>query len=230
MKTDFTIRTSFVLSCGVHAAVFLLFSFVIVLDLGSAMPFVEITYVGSSGGSASMRSAVFLKIAIEKPPLINLPDREFATESVVSNIEEKVLLVPEVLGKIELGRVYARSKLDSGILGVTRPSVETVKLLSLDIEKKYIIKGTLAGRKIIIRPPSPEYPQWAVKGSLEADMKLRITVSPQGVVEKVERVQSTGYPRMDLMASRYIKQWRFESRILDTESETGVVSVKFRLK
>lgn len=230
MGTDSTIRTSFVLSCGVHAAIFSLFSFVIILDLGSAMPSVEVTYIGNSEGRLPARGAAFKKISIEKSPSINLPDRTFATESVVSDTEEKISLVQAVAGKVDLRRVYARSRPDSEVLSVTRPPVETVKPVKLDLEEKYAVEGNLAARKIIIRPPSPEYPQWAVKSGLEANMKLRVTVSPQGVVERVERVQSTGYPRMDLVASRYIKQWRFESRILDTESETGVVSVKFKLK
>ena len=231
MGTDSTIRASFVLSCGVHTIIFLLFSFVIMLDLGSAMPSqMQVTYIGSSEGRVSARNAVFRKISIEKTPSINLPNRAFATESVVSDTEERVSLVPAAAGKVGFGRVYVRSRLDSEALDVSRPSADTSQPVSLSVKKKYDIEGKLAGRKIIVRPPSPEYPQWAVKGGLEADMKLRVTVSPQGVVERVERVQSTGYPKMDLVASRYIKQWRFESRVFDTESETGVVSIKFRLK
>ncbi len=230
MGTDSTIRTSFVLSCGVHAAIFSLFSFVIVLDLGSAMPSVEITYIGSSKGRASESSAVSREISIEKPPSINLPDRTFATESVVSNVEEKVSLGQSAAGKIDIDRVYARSRLDSDVLSIAGSPDEPIRIVSLDLKEKYAVEGSLSARKIIIRPPSPEYPQWAAEGGLEASMKLRITVSPQGVVESVESVQSTGHPRMNLVASRYIKQWRFESRVLDTESETGVISVKFRLK
>lgn len=230
MGADSTIRTSFVLSCGVHAVIFSIFSFVIILDLGSATPSMEVTYVGSSKGRESTRSDVFSKILIEKSPSINLPDRTFATESVVSDAEEEVTLVPAVDGKVDLRRVYTRSRSDSGVLSIARPPVGIGQSVSLDVGEKYAVEGELASRKIILRPPSPEYPQWAVKGGLEANMKLRITVNPHGIVEKVESVQTTGYPKMDLVASRYIKQWRFESRILDTESETGVISVKFRLK
>lgn len=218
------------LSCGVHAAVFLLFSFVIVLDLGSAAPSVEITYVGRAGEDSRTADAVVKAVSIEGSPPINLPDRLFAEESIASSTGEEISLLPALAGKIDLVRDYGRSRPQVNMFDVSRPRVESAWAVSLAAKEEYTVEGGLAARRIIIRPPSPEYPGWAVKSGLEADMKLRVTVNPHGVVERVESVQSTGYPRMDLVASRYIKQWRFESRVLDTESQMGVVSVKFRLK
>ena len=227
MKADSTIKVSFILSCGVHVAVFTLFSFVIILDLGSAMSPVEVTYIGSADGRVSASNAAFRKIEIETSPLINLPDRKFATESVVSDTDEEMLLTPTVAGKIDIGRIYARSKPDNEVLGAAGQTVRTV---SLDAKQKYTVAGKLSSRKIIIQPPGPEYPDWAIKSGSEAEIKLRVTVNPKGIVESIEKVQSTGHPKMDLEASQYIKQWRFESRVSDTESETGIVSVKFKLK
>ena len=61
-------------------------------------------------------------------------------------------------------------------------------------------------------------------------MKLRVTVGPDGLIEKIVNLQSTGHPQMDLVASKYIRKWRFESKLPDARSESGVISIKFRLK
>lgn len=221
METESTIKTSFVLSGVIHAAIFSLFTFVMVLDLGSVIPPVEVTYIGSSGERLPVRGAAFKKISMEASPLINLPDRVFATESVVSGVAERISLVPAFARKVDP---------KPALLNVSEDRVKTVETVRLNVKKEYTMEGSLSARKIVIQPPGPEYPSWAVRGGLESVMKLRVTVSPQGVVEKVESLQATGFPRVDLEASRYIKQWRFESRAGDTESETGVISIKFKLK
>ena len=168
--------------------------------------------------------------AMETAPRIDLPARMFADESVSASAGTGRLPLPTLDGKVDLVRDYTRDKPLRGVFDVSEPTDTAVKPVALAIDEKYTVAGALAARKIILRPPSPEYPEWAVKGGLEADMKLRVTVSPDGIVEAVESVESTGYPRMDLVASRYLKEWRFESRPFETESESGIVSVKFRLK
>ncbi len=227
MKSDFTIRNSLVFSCAVHAVAFLLFSFVIVIDLGTAAPSsVETIYVGSVSEKENVTDAVVLEMA----PLINLPDRLFAVESVQSNMGNELAPFVASDGKMTFARDYARGKLSEEIATFPENVSEENPTVVLAVKKRYTVEGLLASRKIIIRPADPEYPEWAAKGSVEADVKLRVTVNSQGIVERVENVQSTGYPKMDLVASRYIKQWRFESRAFDTGSETGIVSIKFRLK
>lgn len=231
MKSDFTMGHSFLFSCAVHAVAFLLFSFVIVLDLGTAAPSsMEMIYIGRTGEKEKVTDAVVLELSMEMAPFVNLPDRLFAVESVYSNMGEKLAPFAALAGKMTFARDYARGRLDEEIITLPKDVSGENPTVTLSVKKRYSVEGQLALRKIIIRPDVPEYPAWATKGSVEADVKLRVTVNPQGIVERVENVQSTGYPKMDLVASRYIKQWRFESRAFGTESETGIVLIKFRLK
>lgn len=231
MKSDFTMGNSFLFSCAVHAVAFLLFSFVIVLDLGTAVPSsMEMIYVGRTGEKEKVTDAVVMELPMEMAPFVNLPDRLFAAESVYSNMGEELAPFAVLAGKMTFARDYARGRLDEEIITFPEDVSGKNPTVALTVKKRYSVEGQLALRKIILRPDVPEYPEWATRGSVEADVKLRVTVNPQGIVERVENVQSTGYPKMDLVASRYIKQWRFESRAFDTESETGIVSIKFRLR
>ena len=221
MATGSTIKTSFMLSGVIHAAVFSLFTFVMVLDLGSVISPAEVTYVGSLGERLPSRGSAFKKISIEASPLVNLPDRVFAAESVASDVDEDVSLIPAFEDQIA-----TRLKLH----GDSMVSDKTSDTVGLDVKKEYTVEGSPSARQIVIQPISSEYPIWAVKKGGESEVKLRVTVSPQGVVEKVESLQTSGSSKVDLEASRYIKQLRFESREGETESETGVISIKFKLE
>lgn len=228
MTKDRTINASFLLSLGVHAAVFLLFSFVIVVDFGSVASFIEVTYVGYAGKDTFPAGAVPMKLKMH--PSINLPDRTFAAESIASNAGAETSPLSAVEEKVGLTRDYSRGKPNPGMFDVLKPPGRTAAAVSLALHEKYSVEGELSFRKIILKPPSPKYPEWAVNSGVEANVKLRVMVNPQGIVESVESVQSTSYLKVDLVASEYIKQWRFEGKALETESESGIVSIKFRLK
>ena len=230
MAQDRAINVSFLLSFGVHAAVFLLFSFVIALDFGSVASFMEVTYTGYAGRMASSASTMPMKLSIKKPLLINLPDRVFAVESVASAAAGASSSLPVSGEKVGLIQDYNRNGPGPDTFDISEQPGEYVSAMSLAMHEKYSVEGNLSSRKIILKPPSLEYPKWAVNSGIESDIKLRVTVNQHGVVERVESVQSTGYLKMDLVASEYIKQWRFESKALDAESESGIVSIKLKLK
>ena len=81
------------------------------------------------------------------------------------------------------------------------------------------IDGPLAGRNIVYRPAMPNLPAWAASGNQSFTIDLKIYVSGDGVVRRVNRLTTTGYPAIDLMAMRNARGILFASNGQDTMQE-----------
>ena len=231
MAEDRAFKMSLVVSFWLHVGTMLVFSFVIVLDLGTVEPLVELTYVGAAESSRVLAEVMpENQMEMPSPPRVNLPDRLFATESVVSSAGDEEVPLPVLSEKVDMVRNYRRGAPEHIRLDIRDPASVVANPFVLAADERFTVEGALARRKIVVRPVKPEYPEGTVSSDQEADMKFRIKVGPRGFVESVERVDDIGSPRVNLVISSYIRQWRFESRALGTESESGIISIKFRLK
>jgi TonB family protein len=88
------------------------------------------------------------------------------------------------------------------------------------------IKGPLASRKILEKPPLPR-----VKVNVEAEIELTLWVLPNGAVDRV--IPSVkGDAELERIAIAYLKQWRFESlpREGPQVEQWGTIPVKFKLQ
>ena len=90
----------------------------------------------------------------------------------------------------------------------------------LPIEGSSDAKGTPAGRARSRRPElltlvPPVYPKDAEKNKIEGTVELRIMVSPDGKVEKVEVLTSSGLESMDKAAVKAAYKTRFRPGIKD---------------
>jgi len=76
------------------------------------------------------------------------------------------------------------------------------------------IKGEVRDRAILYKPPMPEYENF-LPDSLKAvstrylKVRLKVIIMPDGGVESVEKLQTSGYSEIDLMAIRHVKKWKF---------------------
>ncbi len=88
------------------------------------------------------------------------------------------------------------------------------------------IKGELAGRKVLRYPPEPD-----VKGTESGSVTLEIEVDPSGNVIKVRIVEKSGSPRLDRIATEYVKQIRFEELPSNVQQKVqkGEVVINFEL-
>ncbi len=78
------------------------------------------------------------------------------------------------------------------------------------------VKGPARFREIIYKPDLPTYLRWDEELGVDLDrignsfqIELKFWVSPEGKVDLVERVSSSGHPTVDLVAIRYLKGWQF---------------------
>lgn len=83
-----------------------------------------------------------------------------------------------------------------------------------------------------LRNPAPVYPPMSRRRGEQGEVRLLVAVSADGVPERVEVRQSSGYARLDEAAVRAVKEWRFvPARRGDRPvAASVVVPVAFRLE
>ncbi len=94
------------------------------------------------------------------------------------------------------------------------------------------IEGELAARNIK-NQDNPPYPDWAKKDGVEAVVRFRITVLPNGFLkDDLEMVQTSGYRELDREVYDHLIRWQFEPLPpqLPQVEQSGVISFNFSLK
>jgi TonB family protein len=94
------------------------------------------------------------------------------------------------------------------------------------------IRGALLGRGVL-KSEQPEVPEWFRKKGVEATVRLRFSVTPDGrVKENIDTALGSGYAELDTLAKSALSKWLFEP--LDpskgNEVQDGVIEFKFSIK
>jgi hypothetical protein len=222
-RDDRAFKVTLFLSFCIHLAALFVFSVVVVLDLGTVTPFVEFTYVGRSAPATFSNGEVPEAGEMKSAPLINLPDRAYAAESVVSVAEAEVSL-PVLAEKVDMVRNYTRAP-GHIRLSIPTPVEEIKKPIGLAVQERFAEKEIIEKKRITIKPPTTDYPDWVLTSAGETEGKVRMTVNPSSVIGDVESIQSDGSGRVGLKPSQYLRGWG-----PDTDDGDGTISIKFRLK
>jgi protein TonB len=92
------------------------------------------------------------------------------------------------------------------------------------------VKGPLASRGVLYCE-FPDYPEWAQKKGIEARVKLKFWVEPDGDVDEVVAVKR-GYMQLDNLAVQALKRWRFEPLPpgQGRARQWGTIEMNFELK
>jgi periplasmic protein TonB len=82
-----------------------------------------------------------------------------------------------------------------------------------------------------IRNPTPDYPDEARQRGEQGVVGLLIRVTPNGTVEDVAVVASSGFPGLDNSAMRAVRRWRFRPAMRDGIPISGNIrtSIHFQL-
>ena len=78
-----------------------------------------------------------------------------------------------------------------------------------------------------------EFPEWARKRGIEATVRLRFSVTPDGrVKENIDTVLGSGYSELDKLARSALLKWVFEPLAADkgNEVQDGEIEFKFSIK
>ncbi len=86
-----------------------------------------------------------------------------------------------------------------------------------------------AGNRSILLKVLPEYPSWAEKENIEANVKIKIWVDKNGVVISASTVETSGYRQLDMLAEDALRKWKF-SPVDHDINVWAIVRLKFRLQ
>ena len=223
-RTDRAFKATMVVSVTIHLAALYFFAVVVELDLGTVTPLVEFTYVGRSDPDTFPNGERPRESFMDSAPLINLPDRAYAEESIVSTTEEEVSL-PVLAEKVDMVRDYGRAP-ERIRLNIPNRAEEVKKPIKLAVDEHFTEEKGLEKKRITFDSPSARYPEWAVSSGGETEGKVRMSVNPGSVIGDVESVQADGSGRVGLKPSPYVRGWRPGQDTDDDET----ISIKFRLK
>lgn len=96
-------------------------------------------------------------------------------------------------------------------------------------ETRVRLSGPIKERKIT-KKVIPPYPKWARRKGVFGTVSFKFWVTPDGFVkERVVLLYSSGYPELDKIAERALKQWKFEPIETD-EIQWGIVTFIFELE
>jgi len=92
------------------------------------------------------------------------------------------------------------------------------------------IQGELAARNIL-RQVKPDYPKWARQQGIEAVIKYRLTVLPNGLlkIDELQLDQTSGYRELDQEVYKALLQWEFEPLAAQVPQidQSGVITFAF---
>jgi TonB family protein len=95
------------------------------------------------------------------------------------------------------------------------------------------IEGELASRAIK-NQVNPVYPDWAKKQGIEATVKFRLTVLPNGLLreDELQLEQTCGYRELDRAVYEALVQWEFQplDPSVPQQDQSGVITFSFNLK
>ena len=95
------------------------------------------------------------------------------------------------------------------------------------------IEGELAARTIK-RQVNPIYPEWAKKQGIEATIRFRLTVLPNGLLKEddLQIEQTSGYRELDRVVYDALIQWEFQPLPpeIPQGDQSGVITFSFSLK
>ncbi len=85
------------------------------------------------------------------------------------------------------------------------------------------------GSRLILSKVLPEYPLWAEKQNIEANVRIKIWVDRSGTVVSTSVVETSGHRKLDIIAEQALRKWRF-STIDQDINVWAIVTLKFRLQ
>lgn len=102
---------------------------------------------------------------------------------------------------------------------------------SSSFEMVSVSESPIKKRTVMFKPDKiPQVPRRIAKDKENFKIQLKFTVSPQGDVEKVKPVVSSGYPQVDMLGMDYLKKWRFSPLGPADEQKDHEGTIEIRLK
>jgi len=117
------------------------------------------------------------------------------------------------------------------------PSVEEKEPFSQPKDRHFEIEGEARERAVLLKPALPDLRDLISNADKDIagdhfNVKVKVTIAPDGRVKAVEKIESCGHPDIDLFAIRYAKKWNFSqlNPDLPQDDQEGILLLKFESK
>lgn len=224
------LRIALLISIGVHIVWMSVISIVTPNDAGRLRPYTRVDFLGSI-----LKKTAFDMMIEEATPGMSAVygyDAFFSTHDRYLDV-----VMPKLASGLPEFPVYAENSMEDLVSGFltgdkavpdfTRGS-EGFGSGLYGFEQD--VPGSITARKVIYRPEVPHLMSGLYDGKISFRVKMRVLVGPDGNVRMVESYTTTGYPRVDIMASEYVKGWIFERQGgFSAEDEWQEVNVTLRV-
>lgn len=167
------------------------------------------------------------KAPVTQAPAVKTPTKTEPKPDLDALLEQRLKERQEKEAK-RLGEL-ASSDLSAAV-GTGREAESGGPLQEGSVDSGSGMRGEL-GKRGILSKVHPEYPAFARRQGIEADVTLRVWVSPKGDVSRVEVVKLSGTPELDRRAMEALKKWKFAPLPAEIEPVTqwGEITLHYRL-
>ena len=130
------------------------------------------------------------------------------------------------LEKMEGLKEESPSKLLKGVKTVS-PTTKQIEFGKSFKEYDKNIEGTAKTRRLIYMPPPPKIKTKIILPP--KSIKVKIWITPDGMVSNVVLLKKTGDPSLDRAIIEYVKSWKF-NKIEKDEVQWAITTIRFKIK
>ena len=207
-----TLRIALLISIGVHIVAMSAVTIITPDDLFRTQPYTKVDFLGSI-----LKKSVF-DIMMEEGPGVATPAMYDEGAGIQDDRHLEVSVRRRQTAAVELPKELEKS-IDMEIIS-TFEEIKIVPDVTLGFEGGGFssmgwmpdLENTAANwqRKVVYRPEAPFIMPGLYGYADEYHLKVKVLVSSEGRVLKVEPITTTGYPELDLTASEYVRGWIFD--------------------
>ncbi|MFH1645446.1 MAG: hypothetical protein ABIB11_03405 [Candidatus Omnitrophota bacterium] len=225
---------AFIVSLLWHILCFFTFNIIVVPHGVTAQTFANVCFLGSILDNNAFTREIKRAYGFSEGELEAKPSGQelFGQKAVFSNRIKRPQIDRDdlLMSKQDYSSIDQVMKVDkyvfdrSPVLEKPQHSVDDVKII-----------GSAKGRVIISKPAKPRILEedFILKHGLDNRdfrVRLKVTISPEGKVCKVEKLTSSGYPEIDLIWMRYVEKWMFAplDPSLSSQDQQGILELELK--
>ncbi len=205
------LRIALLISLGVHIVGMSAVTIIAPDDIKRAHPYTRIDFLGPI-----LKKTAFDIMLENVNPVVMTTYRYIFLPSQSRELE---VAAPKRRSTVQEFPDYLENNMDTLVMSFLTGSKAVPDFtLDLDVDDFVLGKwgtdytGQAKERKVIYRPEAPSVMRALYGGEETFKIRVKVLIDAGGNVKKVEPLTTTGYPRLDIAASKFVRGWIFEPR------------------
>ena len=234
MQFKINFNRALVISFSWHLFCFLMFTIIIVPVGVMQKRLSDIYFLGSLLDKKSLKHASegldnFSNKDREGKMELSLDGQQAVLGNRIDFSRERELFLENTSGFSNIDSIIGTEKIYPDLMKKERVYAQPVEGFSE-------ITGTAGDRLILFKPPLPDcriaLSAYQKDGApISCNVRLALVITKDGTVKTADILETSGYPDLDLIAIRYVKQWKFIPLKPDQlqEDQEGIIQIKLGL-